>query len=211
MVVKSQEAFAANYPVNSIVIAPGVYSGNFSNSGEEITLSANGGAPIQFFTYFADGTVGWPSAADGLGFTMTLINPLDNPDPAIGASWKASNSTGGSPGIGDAKPLPKNPSEDLDNDGLNALAEYFFGTSDNKADLNLASIQTVNGEVLFSYPFDPDASAAQAIIELSDDLITWEADPASFTTIGDTGGIEILKIDESSLKRFIRVRVIQTP
>ncbi|MDB4434061.1 lamin tail domain-containing protein [Akkermansiaceae bacterium] len=216
VVVKNQATFAANYTTNGIVIAPGEFSSSLSNDGEDIVLTANDGSPIKAFRYFTDGTPSWPSSADGFGPSMVLIDPLSNPDPAVGSNWKSSTNNGGSPGTGEEKSLPANPAEDLDGDGFNALAEYFFGTSDTEAGANPMNIQVINDEIIFSYPFDPAATAAQAIIELSDDLNSWAEEPASITnqangSTPDGRMIENLKIDESSLKKFIRVRVIQTP
>ena len=216
VIVKDQIAFAANYPTNGIVIAPGTFSSSLSNRGEDLTLNANDASPIQSFKYFADGTAGWPTMSDGFGPSMVLVNPLSNPDPLLGSNWKASANSGGTPGTGVEKPFPANPQEDLDSDGLNALAEYFFGTSDDSENENPVLATFVDGEVLLTFPRDPAATAAQAVIELSDDLITWEEDPASITAqasgaLDDSRALDRYSVDQSSAKKFVRVRIVRTP
>jgi hypothetical protein len=154
--------------------------------------------------------------SDGFGPSMVLVNPLSNPDPLLGSNWKASANSGGTPGTGVEKPFPANPQEDLDSDGLNALAEYFFGTSDDSENENPVLATFVDGEVLLTFPRDPAATAAQAVIELSDDLITWEEDPASITAqasgaLDDSRALDRYSVDQSSAKKFVRVRIVRTP
>lgn len=69
-------------------------SGNFSNSGENISLRDTSLNVIDSVTY-ADGGV-WPSAADGGGPSLELINP-SMPNQFAGA-WRASIGMNGTPG-----------------------------------------------------------------------------------------------------------------
>jgi len=150
--------------------------------------------------------------ADGLGPSLELIDPHSNPDPSVGANWMASFQSGGTPGRAPTA-VPTNPNEDRDTDGFNAVAEYYFGTSDNFVDPNPATIQPVVGGMTFSFPRDPAATGASHIIELSEDLDNWADDPESYTLQPDSargdGRIEeSLILDTDTTKRFIRVRVI---
>ena len=82
-------AFAALYG-----FAPDfVYTGNLSNSGEQVTLADAALAVVDTVTYSDTGD--WPSAPDGNGPSLELRGLLsDNTDPA---NWGASTVTGGTP------------------------------------------------------------------------------------------------------------------
>jgi hypothetical protein len=94
VVAKNPAAFMAVYGTG-VHLAPAGYGGaNLSNGGETIVLAMPGGAVIQSITYDDEG--GWPTAPDGNGPSLEIINPQGNPnDPA---NWRASRMTGGSPG-----------------------------------------------------------------------------------------------------------------
>jgi hypothetical protein len=71
-----------------------VYTGNLSNSGEQVTLSDASLAVVDTVTYADSGD--WPPAPDGNGPSLELRGLLaDNSDPA---NWGASTTTGGTPG-----------------------------------------------------------------------------------------------------------------
>ncbi|HBL72915.1 MAG TPA: hypothetical protein DD409_08565 [Bacteroidales bacterium] len=77
----------------------GRYEGNLSNSGEALTLSGLNGQTILSLAY-EDGN-GWPSAADGDGYSLVPlhVNPIDDQtDPSF---WRRSHAIGGSPGKDD--------------------------------------------------------------------------------------------------------------
>lgn len=73
-------------------------AGNFlfglNNSGDTLRLFRPDGTVALTITY--DDLAPWPTAADGGGSTLQLINPQS--DPALPASWKASTELGGTPG-----------------------------------------------------------------------------------------------------------------
>ncbi len=96
VLVSNPAAFASKYPG---VRWDGVYTTNFSNSGETVTLAHVTGTPIFSMDY---GTrPPWPSAADGTGFSLVPVNPNLNPDPNNAINWRASAVIGGSPGADD--------------------------------------------------------------------------------------------------------------
>jgi hypothetical protein len=74
-----------------------------SNSGEQIALLAADGSAIRDFRYRDD--LPWPTAADGLGYSLVLINAATNPDHALPSSWRSSVAVGGNPGTIDAVPF----------------------------------------------------------------------------------------------------------
>jgi hypothetical protein len=80
---------------------------NLSNGGELVTLVDAQGATVQSFTY-AD-LAPWPSAPDGNGPSLEIIDPAG--DPTNPANWRASAAAGGSPGTDGLAPA------DFDGDG----------------------------------------------------------------------------------------------
>ena len=174
VVVKDQTAFTAAYNTDGLLIAPGNYESNLSNGGEGITLSGNSGDAIQSFDYSDDNNAGWPTSPDGFGPSLVLEFPLDDPDHGLAASWKPSYQTGGNPGSGDAPPLPENPSEDLDGDSLDALAEFFFGTSDDIRNVSPVTFTYTPEGYLFTFPRISFPVGLSWTIQTSDDLDTWQ-------------------------------------
>ena len=72
----------------------GEFGFGLSGGDEAILLYDNLGVLID--SLFYDDNSPWPSSADGMGATLTLIDPsFDNTNPE---SWKASDDIGGSPG-----------------------------------------------------------------------------------------------------------------
>jgi hypothetical protein len=118
VVAKNPGAFQAVYGTG-INLAPDGYGGaNLSNGGETIVLATPGGLAIQSIAY--DDGVGWPTAADGSGPSLEIIDPLANPnDPA---NWRASAMTGGSPGWDGIPGLAGDYDADSDVDGNDFLA-----------------------------------------------------------------------------------------
>ena len=72
----------------------GWFSGNLNNSGERLSLFDKSGNLITSVD-FAD-NAGWPTAADGGGRSLEVINA--NGDPDAPANWKASAANNGTPG-----------------------------------------------------------------------------------------------------------------
>jgi len=97
VLAKNAEAFAARYG-NSIPIA-GIYSGNLNNSGERLVLKDALGQTILDFTYLDDD---WIPAADGPGYSMTIVNAAAAPSAwGTAANWRRSANVHGSPGAAD--------------------------------------------------------------------------------------------------------------
>src|SRR4029079_17918279 len=105
-------------------LPPGQFTGALDNSGETIVLYGADGAVIFRFTY-TDSVPG----TDGEGRTLIRMLPATHPDQNSYA-WRASIANDGNPGSSDAIPFTGIALVDLDGDGIPALMEYYFGTSD---------------------------------------------------------------------------------
>ena len=105
-------------------------SSRLNNGSDRIKLEDATNSTIRDFSY--DDDAPWPLEADGAGFSLVLINPESIPDHGDPASWRASTTTGGNPGTSDAVSFTGNAGDDLDDDGIAALLEHAFGSSDSK-------------------------------------------------------------------------------
>jgi hypothetical protein len=85
-------AFATRYP--GAVVA-GTFTGSLANSGERIALLDQSGDTVISVDYKNSG--GWPTAANGGGYSLEIINPDGDPDDP--ANWRASLALNGSPGL----------------------------------------------------------------------------------------------------------------
>ena len=77
----------------------GAYHGKLSNGGDTLLLRHADGQPIASLTYSDQPP--WPSAADGVGFSIVPTDPSAPGDPNNPANWRASSRAGGSPGADD--------------------------------------------------------------------------------------------------------------
>src|SRR5690606_26022807 len=128
LVVRDLAAFQAHYGAD-LPIA-GQYTGALDNNGEEIALVAADGSDIFRFRY--EDSRPWPAAADDLG--RSLVFPTPSADPGDPANWRSSFAVGGNPGTTDSVAFTGAADADADRDGLSALLEHAFGTSDNDPD-----------------------------------------------------------------------------
>ncbi len=93
----SEVDFQARYPG---VAFAGVYTGRLSNAGEPVEFADARDRILISLTY--DDDAPWPSAADGIGYSLVFENSAG--DPANPANWRASAALDGSPGSGEADP-----------------------------------------------------------------------------------------------------------
>jgi hypothetical protein len=102
VVVQNRNIFEARYGTN-INIA-GQYSGKLNNVSERIELQDAIGRTILNFRYRDS----WRSLTDGEGFSLTIIDPVNNDLSSWQDkdSWRPSADTGGSPGYDDSGILP---------------------------------------------------------------------------------------------------------
>jgi hypothetical protein len=93
----SPSAWATRYPGVSVL---GYYSGNLNNGGELVAIVDASGRLVTEVTY--NNKAGWPTAADGGGYSIELIDPygdLNSP-----ANWRASSVVNGTPGFAPVTP-----------------------------------------------------------------------------------------------------------
>jgi hypothetical protein len=84
---------------SGVNVAPVGYGpSNLSNGGERVVLLGPLGETLQDFVY--DDAAPWPTAPDGNGPSLEIIDPLG--DPSNPANWRASAAIGGSPGAASA-------------------------------------------------------------------------------------------------------------
>jgi len=89
---QSIETFSEVFPDIENVL--GGFEFGLNGGGESISLTHANGMVVDEVEY--DDISPWPSAADGEGRTLELIDPqLDN---SLGSNWSASNVDGGTPG-----------------------------------------------------------------------------------------------------------------
>ncbi len=178
VVAKDVGAFGAAYGGGLNVV--GGFPDNLSNSGELVTLSRADGGVILSFSY--SDLPPWPVAADGDGYSLTLINPFSFPDHSDPRSWRASVGVGGSPDGDDSIDYAgwkaanggHADDEDLDGDGLTTRVEYFLGGDPNTAEPGLVpgTVLQADGSVVIS--IDRVAgSVGLAGPEASTDLEMW--------------------------------------
>ena len=96
VLVRNLAAFTARYGTPAPGVVAGEFSGNLSNGGERLVLASTATGVIQDFNY--GDAQPWPASADGLGYSLVLLNPASNPDHALPANWAASAAPGGTPG-----------------------------------------------------------------------------------------------------------------
>ena len=99
LVVQDIEAFEGMYGPDLPVI--GQYTGILDNNGERIELQDAVGRIIQSFKY----ENGWIEITDGLGFSLTPLDPGSQDADALNfkSGWRASTMLGGTPGSDDSE------------------------------------------------------------------------------------------------------------
>jgi hypothetical protein len=178
LVVRNVAAFTSQF--GSALPVAGEYTGSLDNSGEEIALAGTTGAEILRFSYKDTGA--WPAAADGAGLSLVVLSPLSRPDLNLAENWRLSTKSGGTPGGSDSTAFAGNPTADIDRDGINALLEYVFGSSDAVVSPGVAPVEAFQTfdvgaglQVFLTLNFhrQPGADDAIAKVQFSTDLATW--------------------------------------
>ncbi|MGI9239825.1 MAG: CotH kinase family protein [Verrucomicrobiales bacterium] len=178
-----------------------------ANSGEQLLLSAADGTTIRDFTY--DDSAPWPESPDGDGFSLVLVRPASNPDHNAPENWRRSTRLGGSPGASDTSNFSGSPEADQDRDGMPALLEHLFGSSDQQPAGSPMTIRLEpGGGLLIDIPRNAGAEDIEMRFESSHDLTIWSLEEASLERV-ETGSQprEIWRLAPSSGRRFLRIRV----
>jgi len=195
LIVENQDAFSARYPEVPATRIAGEYSGNLCNDGEQIKILSSNNLVIQSFTY--NDQRPWPTAADGGGFSLELVDPSTSPDHNIGQNWRASRGVHGTPAglfspmdfdawrnwiFSDealANPAISGPNADPDGDGWSNFAEFALGLTpeDSRDPTNLirTGIHTAGGDDSLTITFDTwaGASGVTTTLQVSPDLTNW--------------------------------------
>lgn len=115
VVARNPTEFRSIYGTGFQLVTTGYANANLSNGGEPVVLLGPFGETLQSFTF--DDSAPWPTAPDGSGKSLVIIDPLGN--PGDGTNWRASYYDGGSPGRDDL-PIPG----DYLTDGVVNQADY---------------------------------------------------------------------------------------
>ncbi|MDA7605496.1 CotH kinase family protein [Verrucomicrobiales bacterium] len=198
LIVKNISAMKSRYGDEILDSIAGEFEAKtkLSNNGESLTLLAEDGSTIQSFTY--SDQLPWPIGADGVGFTISLIDPSNNPDAKSAENWNISKTPNGSPAgitLFDSSYAKwkiiqfnvNSPSFDLesaskadpDNDGFSNALEYAFGTNpkniSSKPEISYY-IQDHDGKEYLALQFTASVTGDDLSIigEISDDLESWD-------------------------------------
>jgi hypothetical protein len=196
LLVRHREAFAFRYGEIAAAAIIGEFSDRtgLSNGGERLTLQALDGSTIHDFTYRDQSP--WPTAADGEGYSLVLVDPAARPDHADPANWQSSPAPGGSPGDSDALDFATwaasfghpGPTSDLDGDQRSALLEFAEGT-DPQGHESLGETTEVfrepDGSVIVSFRRNLRASGITIELESSPDLENWQPAGPDWTYLGE--------------------------
>ncbi len=187
--VRNQAAFQGRYGTGHRILGAYGPADALSNSGELVALLDARGEVIQSFTY-GDGAF-WPTAADGGGYSLVLIEPQLPLDRNLPAAWRQSQALGGNPGGQDAQLWSGVASSDLDQDGLSALMEYALGSSEAIPGDGLAhwSFTTDAGGITFHLQRSLTADAAACVAEVSSDLNAWSSAGLEMLSSEVIGGV----------------------
>ena len=198
LIVENQAAFLARYPGVSPDKIAGEYDANLSNDGERIEILAADDSVLHAFTY--NDQLPWPTAADGGGFSLELINPDSNPNHDDGTNWRASHGIHGTP-AGEISPMDfatwqswnfdaaeladpniSGPNADPNNNGWGNYAEFAFGQSpweqNNIDSLVRSSFTTVGNDDFLTIEFDAweGATGVTFAMQTSGNLTNWASD-----------------------------------
>ncbi len=167
LVVQNRSAFEARYGGGLPVAGEFAADTQLANSGERLTLLDRAGGVIVDLA-FGD-ALPWPPEADGHGWSLTLIRPETKPDAALPGNWRPSREAGGSPGGADTLPVV----------GFPSLLDYALTSP-------LSVAAGASGDIRLAWSERLGADQTRIVIEFSDDLLTWTADP------GDGSGISLI-------------------
>ena len=144
-----------------------------------MTIVDSTGALVTSFSY--DDQEPWPLSPDGLGPSLVIIDENGDLDPNDGTNWRASATSGGSPGTADAAGQSfadwmtanglADPDAEYGGSGLSNLLAYALGR-DLAPDV-APVINDAGGFASFSYRRRIGSGSLTYAVESSTDLATW--------------------------------------
>lgn len=235
VLVAKPSAFLHRYGSGPRVIGKFINDSNLSGS-ERLTLVDANGTVLSSFVYNNPSTNPWPKAeTSGTGAALVLISPEANPNPALGANWRASLTHVPAPGSDDRPDLalwqashfggPTDLTADSDHDGRPNLIEFALGLDPLSPDDDPARRPTISAttsdpgtgpltEVILTYRRLRFLETLDWSIEASTTLGDWSVNPADLTIISilpHDDGTETITYRSitpaSSSARFFRLRV----
>ena len=165
-----------------------------SNGGETIKIEDANSSTVTEFAF--DDTAPWPTASDGGGPSLVLIQPRTRPNPSNATNWRSSASSGGNPGTSDAIPF-----------GGEDLIAYALVDSPR-------IISTGDGTMLYSYTRRAGADSVKLTVEWSENLLSWEtAEGVGAYTIADfeAGTVREFLQFPPGTRGFARLKATVTP
>ncbi len=190
------------------VTVDGIYSGRLADDGERLALVDGSGSPLLDFEFPA--TPGSPIPPIGHQNSLVLIDPAL--DPNLPSSWRPSAVVHGTPGEADSIPFSGDPLADLDHDGVPAILEYVFGSSDTDPASGPGLVRAgpvIPDWITLEFPHRPGTDSAIATVEYSPDLRSWlpatrlSIEPQSEGILREVWGVPTL--DRPTL--FLRLHV----
>lgn len=209
--VRDPLAFSARYGPNLPVAGRFLNDNNLDNAGDRLTLLAQNGEVIHTLRY--DDRAPWPEEADGEGASLVLVAPETNPDHSLPENWRAGAVRGGTPGTAEPTGFLGSVNADVDRDGVPALLEYVFGTSDLLAGDADQMIRFYEGGQI-SIRERESLAGIEVFVETSSDLEEWLPAGALLELQGSTevapGLIEKhYRWIEGNGPAFLRVRAVR--
>lgn len=227
LVVKDPISFEARYGPGLPVAGSWQAGDSLANSGEQLKLSYGAGVTIHDFVF--DDALPWPLAADGDGPSLVLVDPSSAPDHGVAASWMASSTVQGSPGLDDSRFLvwlraqhAADPATEVAA-GLSYALSYALG-GDLAADP--AAVLPIHGFTLgddgeprltLSFRTRNDATEVSYHVETSADLNDWRSDDLAVEPCGvpvdngdgtQTRQVRVRMPVSSAALRFIRLKAV---
>jgi len=198
-------------------------TGKLSNSGEAIQLGRPG--PVDsnnFVTYVRvdrvnyDDDAPWATYPDGTGTALTKIAEKEYGNDFI--NWTSSAPSPGAVAPGDRYSDwatlngISNPNDDNDDDGLNSLLEYAFGTNPNNANFDspLTVTHSDNGYSL-SYQLSLLRPDLDLVLQTSTDLQNWKTLATIPSIISETEQTRSADLTTDGLRLFHRLQVTLKP
>lgn len=156
-------------------------SNRLSNAGESLRFDDASGELIATVAW--SDSRPWPTAADGLGYSLVATMPGTN-SPSSPASWRTSTHIGGNPSASDSLPFGTWAQEfqtphwddDSDSDGWTAIWEYLTGSDPSQPD-DIPTVQvhydSDSNQLALDIVVRVGRDDAQVQPRLSLDLIEW--------------------------------------